>query len=109
MPVNLALNEGSTKTEGFNFYQEKKASSVKKADLRIGSKFLKGCLYIKQCGISLSLVSYSLKFFSYEDSRKQRKRTLMKLKRRWSYPKLPVVTLLLSKGVEVNNSEIRHR
>jgi len=108
-PVNLALKDGSARTESFTFYNPppKKASSVKQADLR--DRFKNACrdVYTSNNMASPYPLSSASSNSSSVKTPENKERALMN--RNWRYPKLPVVTLLLIKGVKVVNTVICHR
>jgi len=56
----------------FLHFYLKTASLLKQPDLWDMLIKPQVCLYINSCGISWPLVSHSINFFSYEDSRKHR-------------------------------------
>ena len=90
----------SPKTRSFAFYHIK-ASSLKQVD--IWDMFKKACnsVYINCCGISWTPTSYSINFFSYEDSRKQRRGPRWPWTSRWTYPN---GTLFCSVGAVTKNT-----
>jgi len=68
------------------FTKKIEASSTKQVDLRVKSTVLQECRYNNHCGISWPLVTYSVNFSIYVDSRKHRRWAQWHYTSTWRYP-----------------------